>query len=239
MVGGAGQPTVFNVLIENGAQAKDPGHRSAVAAPTGTVTVTGFPSGVPTGGTLSAGLDPNTGAVAGIATITVQASTPAANYYISISYSGDSNYAYIVSASGEVEIVSSRLVASSTTAAATGSISPTTSITVTGTVTGSGTKAPTGDLYVYSSGTYIAGTTIAPGTRERLELLPRAQQPEPFAGANFVTLQYFGDTTYAPSAYSFANPIANPLSDFTMVSAESTIPSPRAAMARLPSISLR
>ena len=70
LVGGTGQPTVLNVLIENGAQSNSStAARVPVAAPTGSVTVTGFPSGVPTSATLSAGVDSSTDAVSGIGTV--------------------------------------------------------------------------------------------------------------------------------------------------------------------------
>jgi hypothetical protein len=224
VVGGSGQPTAFTILIENGAQSGNPGRKVPVAAPTGSVSVTGFPSGVPTSGTLSAGLDPYTRAVMGIATITVPASTPIGTYTISISYSGDSNYAAVPTETGTIQILSAGLTASSTTASATGSISPTTSITVTGTVTGSGSKAPTGEVYAYSSGSFIAGAATVPATGDLSHFSVVLNSQNLLQGSNTVTLQYFGDSIYAPSAYTLGNPISNPLSDFTMVPASTLIP---------------
>jgi len=219
VVGGTGQPTVFNILVENGAQSSNPVHKSAVSAPSGTVTVNGFPAGVPTSATLTAGVDPSTGAVAGIATITVPASTPAANYNVTISYGGDANYAPVPTEYGTVQIVSNGLTPSTTSASISGSVSPTTSVTVTGTVTGTGSKAPTGDVYAYSSGNYIAGAVIAPGSGDVSAFSFVLNSQALSQGANFVTIQYFGDKTYNPSAYMLGTPISNPLSDFTLVPA--------------------
>jgi hypothetical protein len=223
VIGGIGQPTVFNVLVENSIQNKQ-GLRSAIAAPTGTIGVTGFPSGVPTSGTLSAGVDPFSGAVAGIATITVPASTATGLYTLSISYSGDSNYTSVPTETGSVQIVSGGLTASTTTATASGSISPTTSILVTGTVTGAGSTAPTGNVYVYSSGNYIAGTAIASGTGDVSNFSIVLNSQNLSQGTNFVTLQYFGDTKYNPSAFTLSTPISNPLADFTLVPSTTIIP---------------
>jgi len=222
-VGGTGQPTVFNVLVENGQQSTDVGFRVPVKAPTGTISVTGFPSGVPTSATLSAGLDPSTGAVAGIATITLPASTPTGDYTVKISYSGDTNYAAVPAESGTIEIVSAGLTATSTTATVSGSISPTSSILIKGSVTGSGSTAPTGEVFVYSSGSVVAATGLSPGSGDAstFSFVLNSQSLSP--GVNFVTLQYVGDAHYAPSAFTLSSPISNPLSDFTLVPASTIV----------------
>ena len=82
-IDGPNQPLVFSVVVLNGIQSTygspSGSYISPVAAPTGTVTVTGFPSGVPTSATLSAEVDPaalgGTQAVAGVANIIVPAGT--------------------------------------------------------------------------------------------------------------------------------------------------------------------
>jgi len=219
VIGGTGQPTVFNVLIENGTQSNSVGNRVPVAAPSGTISFSVLPSiaGVPSSATLSPGLDPSTGAVAGIAAITVPASTPLGFYSATISYSGDANYANVPGESGTIDIVSSGLTPTTTTATASGSLSPSSSIVVTGSVTGTGSTAPTGNVYVYSSGNYYGGATLSPGSGD-VSTFSFALNSENLArGVNFVTLQYFGSNTYAPSAYTLSTAIQNPLSDFTLV----------------------
>jgi trimeric autotransporter adhesin len=222
----AGQATVFNVLIENGSQSSASSAFSVpVAAPTGTVTVTGFPSGVPTSATLSAGVDPSTLAVAGIATITVPATSSSETYTVSISYPGDSNY-NSASGSGTIQIQSFGGTATTTTATSAGSVSPTSSILVTGTVTGTGTTAPTGGVLVYSSGNYLTqiGFSSTSGDVANFSVALNSQLLS--QGANFVTLQYTGDSTYAPSAYTLntGNSISNPLADFTLIPETTIVP---------------
>jgi hypothetical protein len=223
VIGGTGQPTVLNVLVENGAQVSS-GARVGVLAPTGTVTVTGFPSGVPTSAALSAGVDSSTGAVAGIGTITIPASTAANTYTVSIGYSGDTNYAAVAAQSGTVQIASNGLTASTTTASISGSISPTTSIVVTGTVTGAGSTAPTGDVYVYASGNYVAGAQVSAGTGDVSNFSIVLNSQTLAQGVNYVTIQYFGDSKYNPSAYTLSTAISNPLSDFTLTPQTTIVP---------------
>ena len=62
-----GQSMVINILVEGG---------GVGAAPTGTVTISGGPSGTPTSATLSASTDPNYGVTAGVATITIPTTAP-------------------------------------------------------------------------------------------------------------------------------------------------------------------
>ena len=228
VVGGTGQPTILNILVENGAQSNAASSAGIypvpVAAPTGSITVTGLPSGVPTSATLHAGVDPSTGAVAGIGTIALPASTPTGYYGVSLTYGGDSNYAAVPTETGDVEIVSSGQQTSTTTATSSGSVSPTTNIVITGTVTGSGSTAPTGTVYIYSSGSYIASSSISPGSSDASSFTIVLNSQNLSQGSNFITVQYFGDTTYGPSAYQLPNPVSNPLSDFTLIASSANVP---------------
>jgi trimeric autotransporter adhesin len=229
----AGQATVFNILIQNNAQLSSVNSNTGqvfpvpIAPPTGTITVTGFPSGVPTSGTLSAAVDPTSRAVEAVATITAPANTPSGNYNVKISYPGDGNY-NATSGSGTIQIVSTSGLSTTTTATASASsTSPTAAITVTGTVTGqSGHAAPTGGIIIYSSGNAFnqeIGLT-ASGSNATFAFTLNSQSL--FQGANFVTLQYTGDSTYAPSATTLNNgsAISNPLSDFSIVPETTIVP---------------
>ncbi len=124
------------------------------APPTGTLTLTGGPSGTPTSATLVAGVDPTTGAPVGIATITIPSTS--SNFNLGITYSGDSNYNSVADTGNNAFVIPYLApggTATSTTASMTGSISPTTSVTLTGTVTGaSGKAAPTGYVEIYAGG---------------------------------------------------------------------------------------
>jgi len=224
-----GQPTVINVQVANGAAIGygNPNsgivYPSAIAAPTGTVTITGLPGGT-LNGTLTPAVDPSYQAAEGVATVTLPASTAAGNYTATVSYSGDANYSS-TSAKGGVSIVSSGGVASTTTATVTGSISPSTTVTITGTVTGqSGKAAPTGGILVYSSGYYIVELNLSPGSGDVSTFSTTLNSQTLFQGANFVTLQYTGDNTYNPSAYQLSGAVLSPLSDFSMVPTTTIVP---------------
>ncbi|HEV2327092.1 MAG TPA: Ig-like domain-containing protein, partial [Terracidiphilus sp.] len=237
VIGGANQPTVLNVAIENNAQAtansNSPNQASLfpvpVATPTGTVTVTGFPSGVPTTATLSPGVDPSDGAQAGIATITIPAGTAANTYNVSIAYKGDGNYS-AVSGSGTVQIVSSSGVATQTTAALAGTISPNTIATITGTVTAqSGSAAPTGQVFLFSSNQYLTSANLqtSSGLTSTFSFVLNSQTL--VQGSNFLTVQYAGTNKspyFLPSAYNLSTggPLSNPLSDFSLAPDSAFVP---------------
>jgi trimeric autotransporter adhesin len=228
----AGQPTVFTVVILNNAQVSAAGPNGIspvpVAPPTGTVTVTGLPSGVPTTATLSPGVDPasqgGTGAVVGVANFVIPAGTSSTSYTAKVSYAGDANYNAIPASSNTSFTIPvlglSGALASTTTATMSGNISPTSTITVTGTVTGvSGHAAPTGSVVIYSSGYYIGEVGLSAGSGDVANFSASLSSQLLSQGANLVTLQYFGDNTYFPSAYNLnsGNPISNPLSDFSLI----------------------
>jgi subtilase family serine protease len=223
-----GQINTFNVQVANGAQINNGNTLGTVApvpvaAPTGTVTVTGFPSGVPTSGTLTAGVVSGFQAVQGIATIAAPANTPAGNYNVTVSYSGDANYnatslPVAIAITSPATVAGTGTAASVTTATASmNSTSPTASITITGTVTGQSGQAPTGGVLLYWSGNVATelGLTATSATTSSFSVVLNSQNLS--QGANFVTLQYTGDSTYAPSDFTLSNPISNPLSDFSIV----------------------
>ncbi|HEY1810190.1 MAG TPA: hypothetical protein VGG42_16625, partial [Acidobacteriaceae bacterium] len=80
-----GQDTYFNILVENSANLSSSGSTATgypmpapVAAPTGSVTVTGLPGGTQTIN-LAAGVDPSTGQAVGIAVVKIVASASASS----------------------------------------------------------------------------------------------------------------------------------------------------------------
>lgn len=226
---GTGQPTVMTFTVLNGAQYSAASSSaifpSSVAAPTGTLTFTGFPSGVATSATLSSAVDPNSGAVEGVANVVLPATTPSGTYTISVGYSGDSNYNALSASqnSGTVTVVNMNTssgygLASTTAATMSGSISPNSTITVTGTVTGQGTVAPTGGVLVYSDG-YISAISFSSSTGDVSSFTFTLSSQSLLQGSNLVTIQFLGDANYNPSSVNLngGNLISNPLSDFTLV----------------------
>lgn len=227
LVNGPGQPTVLTVQIENSYQYLN-NQVVPVAAPTGTVTLTSSLSGFTGTNSLSSAVDPATLALQGVATYVVPAGSISGNYNITVAYNGDANYtSNSLSGSFAVETTSGDgAYNSTTTASMTGSISPTTSVVVTGTVTGeSGKPAPTGVVYVYSSGNYPTGAGVSPaasGDTSSFSIVLNSQTL--FQGSNQITIEYFGDTNYNPSAVVLANTLTNTLADFSMTANTTIIP---------------
>ncbi len=234
----SGQPTVFNVIVENNAQYTvcsttqntSTGACSSapvpVLPPTGTVTLSSSPAGISGTITLSSGVDSSDGAQAGIGTVTLASGLGANTYNVTFTYSGDSNYLGYA-ATGQISVVAASGLASTTTATATGSVSPNSEITITGTVTGqSGHPAPTGGIIISSSGGGLNEIAVTAGTGTVSTFSTVLTSQTLFQGANFVTLQYTGDSTYAPSEFTLnsGNSIANPLSDFTLVPNTTIVP---------------
>jgi subtilase family serine protease len=234
LVVGTNQATVLSVQVENNAQANSSSYAPVpVLPPTGTVTVSGFPSGVPTTVTLSPATDPGTGAVEGVGNLVLPANTASGNYTVTFTYNGDSNY---TSVAGKytipVQNIAGQGTASTIAATLSGSISPTSTLTITGTVTGSGSTAPTSSatngygVLIYSSGytnssngNYLGEVYFTSSSGNTSYFSFTVDSSTLTQGANFITLQYTGDSTYAPSAtvLNAGAAISNPMSDFTLI----------------------
>jgi len=230
----SGQPTVFTVIAENGAQCNPNTLEECtieapvpVLPPTGTVTLSSSPAGISGSIPLSAGVDPSDQALAGIGTLTLSSTIAAGNYNVSFSYSGDGNYNGLSAVTTTITVVAANGLASTTTATIVGAISPNSTITVTGTVTGqSGHPAPTNGVLFFSSGEGLGGVNLTPGTGEVSTFTATLSSQDLLQGANFITLQYTGDSVYAPSEFTLSggSSIANPHSDFTLVPNATTVP---------------
>jgi subtilase family serine protease len=231
----SGQPSVFNLIAENGAQYNVANTTNGssiapvpVAPPTGTITLSSSPAGFAGTATLSSGIDPSDGARAGIGVVTLGSLTPG-NYTLTINYSGDANYQGVIESTqaGAIQVVAgSGLTASVTNARMVGSISPNSTITLTGTVTGSGTIAPTGGVIFFTSGFELGEITLTPGAGDVSTFIVTLSSQDLLPGSNFITLQYTGDSHYSPSEFNLTtgSPLANPLSDFTLVPSATIVP---------------
>ena len=112
------------------------------------------------------------------------------------------------------------LPSTTTGAASSSTTSPAAGITLSATVTGQASNpAPTGSVNVLVSGVVLATLNLPPssGTSATVSLVLNSQNLYQLQGANVIALQYAGDTRYQPSSFTLANPINNPLSDFSMI----------------------
>ncbi len=238
LISGTGQQTIVTVQIENNAQYSTASssaiYPAPVAPPTGSVTLSGSSLSALNGSVaLSPFVDPSTGAESGVANFVVPANTASGNYQVTVAYSGDGNYSSIPASSNTTfsfyiqNLNSDGGLASATTANPIGIVSPNTTITVTGTVTGqSGHPAPTGGVYVFSSGGYLGevGFSATSGVASSFAFVLNSQ--DLLQGSNYVTLQYSGDSVYNPSTFVLYNnaPISSPLSDFSLVPETTIVP---------------
>jgi hypothetical protein len=225
-INGTNQPTVLTFLIENSTQ-NSSSSPVPIAAPTGSMTLTSNLTGLSGTVTLSPTVDPANLAVAGVATYTVPAGTVNGTFNISISYTGDANYTPATGVTGSITIQnvnSGGLKSSTTTATMTGSISPNSTVTISGQVTGSGTTAPTGGVYIYSSGNLPTSASFKSSSGNVSTFSIPLSSQTLIQGANYITVQYSGDTVYNPSAVVLSTAISNPLSDFTLIPITTIVP---------------
>ena len=217
-------------------------------APTGTVTVSGLPSGTTASATLGSTADPTYGNTSAVANIIIPGTAATGTYNLTVSYGGDSNYnststqTPISFTEGAPSTKSASTIAAKSSAT---SSTTTTPITVTATVTGqSGSPAPTGTVYFYAgllapsssgSGLTLQDSALFSGSLSQasglcspstsgdvVTLTCQVNSSDLVQGNNYLTVYYGGDTNYAPS--STVLNLSNPLSDFSLVAEMPLVP---------------
>ncbi len=208
----------FTVFVEN------PAAFTGVpfAAPSGTLTLTGAPSGSTRSATLTPGFDPNTGYPAGIAIFQVPSTSPLTNYTFNFAYSGDTNYSTVTVPVAETLNAYTGGQASTTTATASAATtSPASRVSVSVTVTGTSTGgAPTGTVYLAFGGSggyfyYLAKGMLTAGSGNSSTTTIQVDSATLNQGTNQITVQYEGSQIYYPSSSTLT--IGNSLSDFSLV----------------------
>ena len=197
------------------------------APPTGSVSISGAPSGTPTSATLMPGVDPNSGITVGQTFITIPATASTGTYNVTISYNGDSNYSAAPAIQGPIQIggASSLKPTTATITPNMSSTSPKSLLSLTVTVTGQGTVAPTGNVDLQISAFDLGTFNLNPVSGTDTSTVTIAgNSAEFFQGANLITFIYSGDGTYASSTATTT--ISNLLSDFTLVPQSTIIPVP-------------
>jgi uncharacterized membrane protein len=217
------QPTTLTVVVSNSVALA-----LGAVAPTGTVTMSGAPAGSTTTATLVAssgasiaGANSTERAASGIATFTIPAGTYGTEN-LTFSYqgtngNGDTNYTTANANYSIPFIASDGTVASTTTASASAiSTSPTAPVLVTVQVAGSGGVAPTGQLFVVSSGDILVANGFLPSASgNSVTVSFTVDSASLLQGTNQLTVQYLGDSRYKSSSATLT--ISNPLSDFSLV----------------------
>jgi trimeric autotransporter adhesin len=207
-----GQPTTFTIQVENNSNGSNlstfgVGGFVPVAAPTGTVTITGLPSGAPTSATLAGTIDAGTTFVEGTAAITVPASTPAGTYTVTLNYLGDANY-NVAAASGSITIAAAAAGQATTTTVTSSATatSITAGVVLTATVAApTGQAAPTGTVtFTTVEGGSIVSlgqAALAAGTANTSTATFTVNSQTLQPGSNQITALYLGSApTYQPSS---------------------------------------
>lgn len=210
----SGQTLVLTAYVDSGGNG---------TAPTGNLT---FSNAVGSPVALVAGVDPNTGSTAGIATLVLPNWT--ASESITAVYAGDSNYGQASSSAMQVTVSGAPGGRAATTTTATlspntSTTSPSSGITLNVTVTGQGNLAPTGSIDIQISGIDYGNSAISPGSGDASTFSVVLNSGNLLQGTNQITLLYSGDSHYLPSSYTLTNPISNPRSDFSMVATNPVI----------------
>jgi trimeric autotransporter adhesin len=197
--------TALTVQVENEANSANQNNTGAAfvnpaVSPTGVVTVTGLPSGTLTFPALQSAVDPNTLFIEGVATLPLPAET-AGTYQVMVSYSGDTHYAAITQ-QFPVTLTASSGIATTTTASASPTTTSTTAVegvtaVVTGTTAGG---VPTGTLTFLSSGLNLGSVPLPSGSGDSVTATVTISSAGLLQGANVITVQYSGNTVYAPSS---------------------------------------
>jgi hypothetical protein len=197
---------------------------TSAVPPTGSVTISGGPAGLPTTIPLSPAREANLYQPAAVGSITIPATIPPGDYNITLNYAGDANYT-ATSFSTQFTVYPVYALASTVTASVSGSIGPASpGATISGTVTGqSGHPAPTGLVAISASGGNLASlwfVPVVPGSGDSstytLNLDSSALPNLPLGAVEF-TMEYTGDTVYQASSVAAAITITNNQSDFSML----------------------
>lgn len=203
--------TALTVQVENSAeyaafQNTPYAYVNSPLAPTGVVTITGLPSGTLTSPMLSRAIDASNYLVEGVTTLPLPVEA-AGTYLLTISYSGDANYAS-QAATTTVTVANPTGITTTTTASAVPAVSASTAALVSVTITGTSNGGPlSGTISFFSSGIFLGTVTIPSGYTSSTYSNTITLNGFLATGSNQLTVQYSGSSVYAPS-YAVAT-IAN------------------------------
>jgi hypothetical protein len=202
-----GTPLNFAIQVVNPAALTSAYNSNSVQwvpalAPTGSVKISGFPSGTPTSATLAPSYSGGILAPQGVANIVVPANVPAGTYTVIISYPGDANYlavsqSFRITLTAPSGLAESSLSLSATTTATSSAAFIDLVATVTGQTSG---KVPTGTVEFFSSGTALGIGTLVPGSNGTAVFQALINSDTLIRGVNEILAQYTGDSNYQGSS---------------------------------------
>ncbi len=147
----------------------------------------------------------------------------AGTYPLTISYSGDSNYAATTVSPKTITVQPLAGLTPTTTTVSTSNssgVGPQGTLNLNATVAGTG-GVPGGSVYFYANGLYLGGSTLDQTGNTSLQVF----YPSVFTGNNSITAQYAGDGTFAPSI-STAIAVSGNLGDFAITAAAQSVSIP-------------
>ncbi len=202
-----GTPLNFAIQVVNPASLNSAYNSNSVQwvpalAPTGSVTISGFPSGSPTSATLAPSYAGGTLAQQGVANIVVPANVPAGTYTVTISYPGDTNYlaasqSFRITLTAPSGLAQSSLALSATTTATSSAAFIDLVATVSGQTPG---KVPTGTVEFFSSGSALGIGTLVAGSNGTAVFQALINSETLIRGVNEILAQYTGDSNYQGSS---------------------------------------
>ena len=210
----------FSFIVAN----SNSGSASALP-PTGTITFSGGPTGMPASATLTSAISPSTGAIQSVATVLLPATTPTGTFSVTYKYSGDTNYAAVSSTYSLVITAPENTYPTTITASASSPNStPGAAATITATVTGSTAGGtPTGYITLFSDGSYSGFAALPAGSGTSVTTTFSAASSL-FSGGNVLTVEYLPTGSYQASETTVS--INESAADFTLQPLLSTLSVP-------------
>lgn len=202
-------------------------------SPSGTITLTGLPGGVPLTCTLIPEVNPYANGAEGTCDLTLPSSVTAGSYNLTIKYSGDANYKPVTSPQPTKILTPFGPTAgltSTITASISGNLLPTSSgIIISGTVTGQpGQPAPTDakggvSIWAEGAGVAFAGFSSSTGDTSSFSIAVNGSELNP--GSNQLVVQYAGDSVYSASTLVLSTIVNDPqYADFSVQTATPLVP---------------
>ena len=213
--GTGGGVSLMAILVRNGVRGG-----AAGTAPTGTVLLTSTNSALNGSVVLASVLDPFYG-LEGYATFPIPVGAGLTD--VKFTYSGDGNYTPLTYNGLVYGVPASSQLSSTTTLTSTATtVSPQMPVLLTAVVSAqAGHPVPTGTISLFTD-LYTDGVfTLSAGSGGNGAVTISTPNFNLFAGLNFLTAQYSGDSVYAPSSATIV--INNPLSDFALSTAATTL----------------